>query len=152
MTPWFAVASRGPPSHRAGRGSAAIIRDRPQRPDWKVSDISGNPGEFWSQRLFGLCRPPWSAELRLANAAAQTRMVSGGPFWPNQRELSRHLKYIALERIPEFESSHPSHAVRSPPLDFVLKLSNKERVSARSVVIASGARYRQLAVDGLCTL
>jgi hypothetical protein len=42
-------------------------------------------------------------------------MVSGGPFWPNQRELSRHLKYIALERIPEFESSHPSQAVRSPP-------------------------------------
>src|SRR6266478_3737358 len=40
-------------------------------------------------------------------------MVSGGPFWPNQRELSRHLKYIALERIPEFESSHPSQAVRS---------------------------------------
>jgi thioredoxin reductase (NADPH) len=32
---------------------------------------------------------------------------------------------------------------------FVLKLSNNERVSARSVVIASGARYRQLAVDGL---
>src|SRR5258708_24986500 len=58
---------------------------------------------------------------------------------------------IALERIPEFESSHPSHAVRSPPLDFVLKLSNKERVSARSVVIASGARYRQLAVDGLAS-
>src|SRR5260221_4158459 len=108
MTPWFAVASRGPPSHRAGRGSAAIIRDRPQRPDWKVSDISGNPGEFWSQRLFGLCRPPWSAELRLANAPAQTRMVSDGPFWPNQRELTRHLKTIALERIPEFESSYPA--------------------------------------------
>jgi thioredoxin reductase (NADPH) len=32
---------------------------------------------------------------------------------------------------------------------FVLRLSNDERVSARSVVIASGARYRQLAVDGL---
>ncbi len=32
---------------------------------------------------------------------------------------------------------------------FVLKLSNNERVSARSVVIASGARYRQLAVEGL---
>jgi thioredoxin reductase (NADPH) len=32
---------------------------------------------------------------------------------------------------------------------FVLKLSNNERVSARSVVIASGARYRQLPVDGL---
>ena len=32
---------------------------------------------------------------------------------------------------------------------FVLKLATNERVSARSVVIASGARYRQLAVDGL---
>jgi thioredoxin reductase (NADPH) len=32
---------------------------------------------------------------------------------------------------------------------FVLKLSNKERVNARTIVIASGARYRQLAVDGL---
>jgi thioredoxin reductase (NADPH) len=34
---------------------------------------------------------------------------------------------------------------------FVLKLSNNERVSARSIVIASGARYRQLAVDGLAS-
>jgi thioredoxin reductase (NADPH) len=33
----------------------------------------------------------------------------------------------------------------------VLRLSNKERVSARSVVIASGARYRQLAVEGLAS-
>jgi thioredoxin reductase (NADPH) len=32
---------------------------------------------------------------------------------------------------------------------FVLKLSNNERVSARSVVIASGARYRRLAVENL---
>jgi thioredoxin reductase (NADPH) len=32
---------------------------------------------------------------------------------------------------------------------FILKLSDNERVSARAVVIASGARYRQPAVDGL---
>jgi thioredoxin reductase (NADPH) len=32
---------------------------------------------------------------------------------------------------------------------FVLNLSNDERVSARSVVIASGARYRRLAVENL---
>jgi thioredoxin reductase (NADPH) len=32
---------------------------------------------------------------------------------------------------------------------FVLKLCNGERVSARSVVIASGARYRRPAIDGL---
>jgi thioredoxin reductase (NADPH) len=32
---------------------------------------------------------------------------------------------------------------------FRLTLSNKERVTARSVVVASGARYRRLAIDGL---
>ena len=32
---------------------------------------------------------------------------------------------------------------------FILNLTNNERVSARSVVIASGARYRRLAVKGL---
>jgi hypothetical protein len=53
------------------------------------------------------------AELRIPNAAAQTRIVSGGEFWPIERELSRHLKYIARVRIPEFESYHPSHAVQS---------------------------------------
>src|SRR6266478_261338 len=35
------------------------------------------------------------------------------------------------------------------PGRFTLKLSNNERVSARSILIASGARYRQLAVEGL---
>jgi thioredoxin reductase (NADPH) len=43
------------------------------------------------------------------------------------------------------ESSHPNKG------RFVLKLSNNERVSARAVVIASGARYRQLAVHGLAS-
>lgn len=32
---------------------------------------------------------------------------------------------------------------------FVVRLSDKETVKARSIVIASGARYRRLAVDGL---
>src|SRR5205085_5093362 len=32
---------------------------------------------------------------------------------------------------------------------FVLKLSNEERASARSIVIASGARYRRLGVENL---
>src|ERR1043166_9416373 len=32
---------------------------------------------------------------------------------------------------------------------FVLKLSNSERAKARSIVIATGARYRRLAVDGV---
>src|SRR5258708_37200494 len=52
-------------------------------------------------------------ELRIPTAAAQTRVVSGGEVWPIQRELSRHLKYMARARISEFESYHLSHAVRS---------------------------------------
>ena len=50
-------------------------------------------------------------QLGIAGAAAQTRMVSAGEFWPSQQELSRDLKYMARARIPEFESYMPSHAV-----------------------------------------
>ena len=50
-------------------------------------------------------------QLGIAGAAAQTRMVSAGDFWPSQQELSRDLKYMARARIPEFESYMPSHAV-----------------------------------------
>jgi len=42
------------------------------------------------------------------NAAAQTRMVSAGGFWPSKRQLSQHLKYMARARISEFESYMPS--------------------------------------------
>ena len=52
-------------------------------------------------------------ELRIPSAAAQTRTVSAGKFWPSQWELSQYLKYMARTRIPEFESSHPSQAVVS---------------------------------------
>jgi hypothetical protein len=52
-------------------------------------------------------------QLGIAGAAAQTRMVSAGEFWPSQQELSRDLKYMARARIPEFESYMPSHAVWS---------------------------------------
>jgi hypothetical protein len=55
----------------------------------------------------------WGAELRIRNAAAQTRMVSGGWLWSGRRELSCNFKYMARGRIPEFESYHPSHAVVS---------------------------------------
>jgi len=50
-------------------------------------------------------------QLGIAGAAAQTRMVSAGAFWPSQQQLSRDLKYMARARIPEFESDMPSHAV-----------------------------------------
>jgi hypothetical protein len=43
-------------------------------------------------------------ELRIPNAAAQTRIVSGGPFGRAKESLSRHLKYMAGARILEFES------------------------------------------------
>jgi hypothetical protein len=46
-------------------------------------------------------------QLGIAGAAAQTRMVSAGEFWPSQQELSRDLKYMARARIPEFESYMP---------------------------------------------
>jgi hypothetical protein len=35
-------------------------------------------------------------------------------FGLSRRELSRDVRYLARARIPEFESSHPSHAVGSP--------------------------------------
>ena len=51
-------------------------------------------------------------ELRIRKAAARRRIVSGGWIWPGRRELSCYFKYMARGRIPEFESYHPSHAVR----------------------------------------
>jgi hypothetical protein len=65
-------------------------------------------GEARFQR--GGCAWP---ELRIRNAAARTRIVSGGWLWPGRRELSRYFKYMARGRIPEFESYDPSHAVVS---------------------------------------
>jgi thioredoxin reductase (NADPH) len=52
------------------------------------------------------------------------------------------------------EMAIPDEVAGLDPLDaerdgFLLRLSNGERVSARAVVIASGARYRRLAVEGL---
>jgi hypothetical protein len=60
----------------------------------------------------GVARPS-STDYQAAypNTAAQTRIVSGGAFWPIRGELSQHLKYMAGARIFEFESSHASHAV-----------------------------------------
>src|ERR1700682_5636604 len=57
--------------------------------------------------------PKFWPELRIRNAAAQTRIVSGGWLWPGRRELSCYFKYMARGRIPEFESHHPSHVVVS---------------------------------------
>jgi hypothetical protein len=56
------------------------------------------------------------SELRIPNAAAQTRIVSGGPFGRAKESLSRHLKYMAGARIPEFESYMASQPVRVQPV------------------------------------
>ena len=51
------------------------------------------------------------------------------------------------------EMAIPDQAVRlrrvAPDQPFVLDLANDERVSARTIVIATGARYRRLAVENL---
>jgi hypothetical protein len=52
-----------------------------------------------------------SPELRIPNAAAQTRMVSVAKIRLDLRESTRLFKGIICDDISEFESSHPSHAV-----------------------------------------
>jgi hypothetical protein len=70
------------------------------------------PSKFWP-------------ELRIRNAAAQTRTVSGGWLWPGRRELSCYFKYMERARIPEFESYDPSHAVVSPHRDWYEKVPSR---------------------------
>jgi hypothetical protein len=60
------------------------------------------------------CGQQFASFLGIPNAAPQTRIVSGGPFGRAKGSLSRHLKYMAGTRIPEFESYMPSHPVRCP--------------------------------------
>jgi hypothetical protein len=67
----------------------------------------------YAKSLCGRLPSKFWPELRIRNAAAQTRIVSGGWLWPGRRELSCYFKYMARGRIPEFESHHPSHAVVS---------------------------------------
>jgi hypothetical protein len=51
------------------------------------------------------------SELRISDAGAQTRIVSGGPVGRAKVSLSRDLNYTAGARIPEFEFCRPSDAV-----------------------------------------
>ena len=53
-------------------------------------------------------------ELRIASAAAQTRMVSVARSRPNSLKSMRLFKGIICDDISEFESHMPSHAVGSP--------------------------------------
>jgi thioredoxin reductase (NADPH) len=64
------------------------------------------------------------------------------------RAYNQAQKFGVEMAIPDEVSALASSA-DSKQNTYVLTLSNNERVFARSVVIASGARYRRLAVDGL---
>src|SRR6516165_560481 len=57
------------------------------------------------------------AELRIPGAAAQTRVVSMAGIRLGSGKSARPFKGIICVDISEFESSHPSQAVRSPPAD-----------------------------------
>jgi thioredoxin reductase (NADPH) len=64
------------------------------------------------------------------------------------RAYNQAQKFGVEMAIPdEVVALDPSGGAENAP--FVLKLSNSERAMARAVVIATGARYRRLAVDGL---
>jgi hypothetical protein len=60
-------------------------------------------------------RPLQRAKILARAAYPQDRSANANSLWlrvwPIRRDLSRHFKYMARGRIPEFESYHPSHAV-----------------------------------------
>jgi hypothetical protein len=70
--------------------------------------------QFDEQRTRNCSNPGTGSELRISDAAAQTRIVSGGAVGRAKVSLSRDLNYMAGARIPEFESYHPSQPVRCP--------------------------------------
>jgi hypothetical protein len=55
------------------------------------------------------------ARLHLPSPAAQTRIVSVARIRLDSWKFVRPFKGIFCDDISEFESYHPSHAVRSPP-------------------------------------
>ena len=64
------------------------------------------------------------------------------------RAYNQAQKFGVEMAIPdEVTALDPSGGAGNGP--FVLRLSNSERAMARAIVIATGARYRRLAVDGL---
>src|SRR5215831_6972229 len=68
-------------------------------------------------RAEGLLKIPAepSPELRIPNAAAQTRIVSKARTRLDSRKSVRSFKGIICVDISEFESYMPSQAVRPPP-------------------------------------
>jgi hypothetical protein len=93
-----------------------------------MSGVRRNRGEFCQSQtdaahvLSVLARMPADIlgirpELHGPGAAAQTRTVSGGHFWPSKTAVITksqiHSSNSAQTLISEFESYDPSHAVRS---------------------------------------
>ena len=96
-------------------------------------------------RAFG---GPAGASARIENYLGFPTGITGMALMARAHNQAR--KFGVEMAIPD-EVIGLEEASRPNKGRFVLKLSNNERVSARSVVIASGARYRQLAVDGLAS-
>jgi hypothetical protein len=99
------TSARAEASSRTGARTADHIQEI-----W--SEIGAHDCRGWARMAWGRLPPKSWPEPRIRNAAAHTRIVSGGRLWQARRELSCYFKYMACGRIPEFESHHPSHAVR----------------------------------------
>jgi hypothetical protein len=68
------------------------------------------PGQHTPAEILAL-----GLELRIPNAAAQTRPVSLAGIRPDSRGSKRYFKQIFCDNISEFEANMPSHAVGSLP-------------------------------------
>src|SRR5262249_41563566 len=84
-------------------------RDRGQFVPSRRRRMMANVG---AERLLKIPAEP-SPELRIPNAAAQTRVVSMAGIRLEPPKSTRLFKGIICDDISEFESSHASHAVRS---------------------------------------
>src|SRR2546427_2966012 len=104
------------------------------------SNATGLHGRNSAPRELGWCRPrkhPWlrswpTPELRIPNAAAQTRIVSKARIRLDSGKSVRSFKGIICVDISEFESYMPSHAVG---------------LSASLLVSAGGGREAKLKAD-----
>jgi hypothetical protein len=73
-----------------------------------------------AERLLKIPAEP-SPELRIPAAAAQARVVSMAGIRLGSWESARAFKGIICDDISEFESSHASHAVWSPPANSLVR-------------------------------
>jgi hypothetical protein len=102
------------------RWKPSIQHDQEQAIPIRELDATAHPSlqhNLASSRLFDLNgeanRVRNRPELRMSDAAAQTRIVSVIGIRLNSRESMRSFKGIICDDVSEFESYHPSQAVRS---------------------------------------